>query len=682
MKKNRNFLLNISKIKVLILAIIIGIVMLFAQQNANALGLKDQWTLQYGGAKGDSLATIVKTNDGGYIAVGLTYGDVGQSTSFGKADGWILKVSSEGTMEWSKQYGGTENDYLSSIAQTSDGGYIVAGDTEGGVDGNTSYGDTDGWILKISDNGTTEWSKQYGSSSTDNLESIQVAVDGGYIATGVTLGTIGTATSLGYFDGYVLKISNDGTEQWVKQYGTPSHDSLTSIQSTTDGGYIVSGYTNGKVGSGSSFGTFDGWLLKISSTGAEQWSKQYGTSGEDLLRGVRQTNDGGFVAVGHFSSPFGSNDGWILKTDSSGAQEWSKLYGNSQYEFLSSVEQTNDGGYVAVGKSYQSSQYDGWLLKINDTGTTEWSKFYGTGVSDTFNSVIPLNDESFVVAGATSGSMNGSTNLGLDDGFVMKLNVVYDLEFDLNGGEGNTPLTQSLEKGMLAKKPDSPSKEKFAFVGWNTAQDGNGISWDFSSTVMPASDTILYAQWSELYQLQFDLNGGTGTTPAVQTLIEGAIASEVNQPTKDGYSFKGWNTAQDGSGTNWNFKSTTMPANNVTLYAQWNKLYQLQFDLNGGQGVAPDNQKLNEGKKANKPANPSREGYEFKEWNTKKDGSGQTWNFITDIMPASNMTLYAQWTKNNLPDTGFSNTEFLFSTLLALAGVALVVVNKKRYLKK
>lgn len=99
--------LSIKRAKNVSLAIVIGFTMLFSQKNINASGFNDKWSLQYGSDQIDSIGTTIKTDDGGYISVGSTYGNVGQSTSFGKADGWILKVSSEGTIEWSKQYGGT-----------------------------------------------------------------------------------------------------------------------------------------------------------------------------------------------------------------------------------------------------------------------------------------------------------------------------------------------------------------------------------------------------------------------------------------------------------------------------------------------------------------------------------------------------------------------------------------------
>lgn len=759
MIKNKKILTSMNKMKLISLAAVIGIVVLFAQQNANASELKDQWTTQYGGDQSDSLNTMIKTNDGGYIAVGVTYGNITQSTSFGKADGWVLKVSSTGEVEWSKQYGGTENDYFSSIVQTSDGGYIIAGNTQGSVYGNTSHGSDDAWILKISADGTVEWTKQYGSSSYETLDSIQIAVDGGYIATGTTQGDMSPNVSHGYFDAFVLKIGSDGSEEWVKQYGTALQDTPTFIQSTSDGGYILSGYTKGIVGGGSSFGTFDGWLLKLSSDGSEQWSKQYGTTGEDILRQVRETTDGGFVATGYFSSTYGSNDGWILKTDSNGVQEWSKWYGNAQYEFLSSIEQTNDGGYVAAGQSYQGSQYDGWLLKVDETGTQQWSKFYGGEKSDSFNTVIPLTDESFVLAGATSNSLNGNTNLGFDDGLIMKLNVVYDLSFDLNGGEGDIPTTQSLEKGMLANEPLNPNKADFAFAGWNTAIDGSGIAWDFTSTTMPSNDVTLYAQWNALYQLQFDVNGGEGSAPITQSLIEGALANVVSNPTRDGYAFKEWNTALDGSGLSWDFNATTMPANDLVLYAQWDVLYALQFDLNGGdsitpatqslveganaqdvalptkegytfvgwntaidgtgidwdfatstmpnkdvtlyaqwekninpiieytlsfdlnggQGMVPLHQKLEEGKNATQPTNPTRSAYTFNGWNEAQDGSGKTWNFETSTMPNKDVTLYAQWTVNQTPSTGDVSNTTLFISLLGLAGITILLVNKRKF---
>ena len=156
----------------------------------------------------------------------------------------------------------------------------------------------------------------------------------------------------------------------------------------------------------------------------------------------------------------------------------------------------------------------------------------------------------------------------------------------------------------------------------------------------------------------------------------------VTNPSRTGYTYNGWNTLTDGSGQIWDFDTDVMPSANLDLYAQWSiNQYQLSFNLNGGDGSTPATQAVDFGALATQPSIPQRQGYTFKGWDELEDGTGQAWNFDLNTMPASDVTLYAQWTKQNLPETGGTTNAILFSTGLVLAGVTLVVVNKKRYLK-
>lgn len=189
------------------------------------------------------------------------------------------------------------------------------------------------------------------------------------------------------------------------------------------------------------------------------------------------------------------------------------------------------------------------------------------------------------------------------------------------------------------------------------------------------------------YTLSFNLNGAEGITPPNQTLSLNALATEPPQPVRLNYTFNGWNTKQDGTGMTWDFKTTTMPANQVTLYAQWLKNinpdahYTLRFDLNGATGVDPANQTLTVNQKATQPTKPIRDGYSFVGWNTTADGSGIKWNFETSLMPANDITLYAQWSKNDDPGTGDTSSALLFSQLLAFATVTIFITNKRRRIK-
>jgi uncharacterized delta-60 repeat protein len=324
-----------------------------------------QWQKTYGGTgpEYDEAYFIQQTLDGGYVMAGYT-------ESFGAIfpDIWVLKLDSQGNIEWQRTYGGTVHDYAESIQQTSDGGFIVAGWT-----GSFGSGSWDSWVLKLDASGVVQWQKTYGGASPDYAYSIQQVSDGGYIVAGYT-----ESFGAGKEDCWILKLDASGNVQWQKTYGSVDEDAASSIRETMDGGYIVAGYTY-SFGAGS----YDFWVLKLDALGAVQWQKVYDQSIYDFAESIQQTSEGGFV-VGGNARPFGSSwwDYWILKLDGAGNIEWQKIYGGNDWDELHSVHQSADGGFIAAGRtgSFATIAYDFWLLKLGPTGDIDSSC---TFVSDT-----------------------------------------------------------------------------------------------------------------------------------------------------------------------------------------------------------------------------------------------------------------------------------------------------------
>ena len=230
------------------------------------------WDKTYGGSKNDSLTSIQQTTDGGYVVAGITWsndGDVSDGYDRGLTDFWVVKLDGSGNKVWDKTYGGSDYDYVESIQQTSDGGYIVAGYTysnDGDVsDGNN--GGSDYWIVKLDGSGNKVWDKTYGGSSYDYAESIQQTSDGGYIVAGYTSSNDGDISdgNNGGYDYWVVKLDGLGNKVWDKTYGGSYGDYAESIQQTSDGGYILAGYTSSNDGdvSDGNDGGLDYWIIKL-----------------------------------------------------------------------------------------------------------------------------------------------------------------------------------------------------------------------------------------------------------------------------------------------------------------------------------------------------------------------------------------------------------------------------------
>ena len=253
---------------------------------------------------------------------------------------------------WKKTLGGSDLNAGWSVQQTSDGGYIIAGLT-------ASYGagNRDVWLIKTDSSGDVAWNKAFGGSGQDYGRSVQQTSDGGYIIAGYTL-----SYGAGSVDVWLIKTDSSGDVAWNKTFGGSDNDYGYSVQQTADGGYIIAGNTH-SYGAGDQ----DLWLIRTNSSGDVAWNKTFDRSDIDHGGSVQQTSDGGFIIAGFTSSyGIGSADVWLIKTDSSGDETWNQTFGGSDNDYGRSVQQSSDGGYIIIGetRSYGAGNYDVWLIKV------------------------------------------------------------------------------------------------------------------------------------------------------------------------------------------------------------------------------------------------------------------------------------------------------------------------------
>jgi type 1 glutamine amidotransferase len=294
-------------------------------------------------------------------------------------------IYSQPSIQWQKTLGGTSDDWPTSIQQTADGGYIVAGRTssyDGDVIGH--HGSYDFWVVKINSLGAIVWQKTLGGSNNEEALSIQQTADGGYIVAGYTSSNDGDVTgNHGYDDIWVLKLNSLGAIVWQKTLGGTSDEWLSSIQQTADGGYIVAGSTSSNDGDvTTNHGGRDFWVVKLNSLGAIVWQKTFGgTSNEEVLS-IQKTADGGYIVAGSASSNDGDvignhglTDFWVVKLNNLGAIVWQKTLGGTSDDWLSSIQQTADEGYIVAGDTKSNDGdvignhggRDFWVVKLSNT---------------------------------------------------------------------------------------------------------------------------------------------------------------------------------------------------------------------------------------------------------------------------------------------------------------------------
>jgi hypothetical protein len=219
----------------------------------------------------------------------------------------------------------------------------------------------------------TNWQRTYGGAGADGGHSVQQTIDGGFIIAGAT-----SSFSAGDNDVYLIKTNAQGDTLWTRTYGGPGSDQGGSVQQTTDGGYIVAGWT-GSFGAGRG----DFYLVKTDAQGDTLWTRVYGGPNYDWGHSVQQTTDGGYIVAGEtYSFGAGRADAWLLRTDASGDTLWARTYGDQLYQMGYSVQETNDGGYIVAGftDTVGATGLRQWLVKTDATGDTLWTRVIGGGV--------------------------------------------------------------------------------------------------------------------------------------------------------------------------------------------------------------------------------------------------------------------------------------------------------------
>jgi hypothetical protein len=372
---------------------------------------------------------------------------------------------------WDKRFGGMEDDIISCINKTSDGGYILGGWSFSGIGGDKTedthdtgasiFYRSDFWLVKLDSVGNKNWDKDFGGSNNDAMMSLQQTRDGGYILGGNSYSAISGDKSqacwAGTEDYWILKLDSLGNKLWDKDFGGTSQEQFSTVIQTDDGGYLIGGESASGISGDKTedtIGNWDYWIVKLDSLGNKQWDKDFGGTGRDYLFSFQQTSDHGFILGGWSESDIGGDktqpivgdkDYWIIKLDSLANKEWDRNFGGTEEDILCSIKQTKDNGYILSGIS--SSDISGdkselswglsdyWIVKLDSMGNQQWDKDLG-GINREllfFRNIQETSDSGFIIGGSSESDISGDkteNNLGYRQTWVIRIDSLGNKLWD------------------------------------------------------------------------------------------------------------------------------------------------------------------------------------------------------------------------------------------------------------
>lgn len=415
--------------------------------------------------------------------------------SRGDSDYWVVKLKADRTIEWQKTIGGSGIDIFTSMVQTSDGGYFVGGYSLSNASGDktqnssSSVNNSDYWVVKLSASGAIEWEKTIGGDTGEELHSVAQTSDGGYILGGHSFSNISgdkTEDSKGSSDYWIVKLTSNGTIEWQKTIGGSKGDRFVhTIFQTQDGGYVLGGQSfSGSSNSGPdgdktepNRGNGDYWIVKLSTIGNIEWQKTLGGSLSDTCNDIIQSNTGGFLVIGSSDSGatgdktetrrggYSISDVWIVKLENGGDISWDKTIGGAFYDYGLSAVQDSDNNYIlgmrsnsnTSGEKTEDSKgfYDFWVLSISESKTINWQKTIGGGDNDDLLKIIKGANNDYVLAGNSGSNISGDkTESSIQEGDYWVVNL------QLSG-------TTSVEDNYLSEAQiyPNPSSNKISIQG-------------------------------------------------------------------------------------------------------------------------------------------------------------------------------------------------------------------------
>lgn len=407
------------------------------------------------------------------------------------------------TINWQSKIGGSLEDHPYFISKTSDGGFIIAANSNSPISGDkteNSMGGYDFWIIKLDANGTIEWQNTIGGAGQEFAYAVHQTPDGGYLIGGQSDSGISgdkTENSFGDSDYWVVKLNSSGVVQWDKTVGGSDLDEVFSFQLTSDGGCIIGGNSYSNISGNKTencIGEADYWIVKLDGSGNLVWQNTIGSLNYDGFTYIVESLDNGFCVAGYSygnisgdktENSNGGVDLWILKLNSSGSIVWQNTIGGSASDDIYAIERTADGGCILAANS--SSDISGdktenniglgdlWVIKLDVNGTIQWQNTIGGTAGDAASMIRQTADEEYIIGGYSVSNISGDkteNGYGSFDSWLVKLdgfgNVLWDKTLGGTGFDFAYALLEVTDGEYLISNVSNSA------ISGNVSQNSNG----------------------------------------------------------------------------------------------------------------------------------------------------------------------------------------------------------------
>ncbi len=400
------------------------------------------WTgTKHIGTSANEIALDITTDkDGNIYIIGYTNGSLDNHTNAGQSDILIIKYDAIGIQQWTKQFGTASSDAGMKINISFDGNFYVTGSTNGNLDGNTNLGSNDIFLIKFDNDWNKQWTKQFGTSSSDQAASITTDSSGNIYVTGYTHGSLDTQVNSGGTDFILFKYNNSGVKQWQKQIGSSASDEGKDLAVDSFGDIYVTGYTLGSFDSNSFSGGYDTFVIKYKSDGNKQWSRQFGTNSVTNPQELVFDNSNNFYITGEVRGDLdgnenvGNTDYFLVKFDINGTKVWTKqhgtdvgIHGSASGTHTMGISSDSFNNIYVTGRT--NGQLDGnlhsgiddiFVTKFNSNGERKWTHQHGSAGVDFPWAIVSDSEGNTHITGYTNENLDGNKNLGGDDIFIIK----------------------------------------------------------------------------------------------------------------------------------------------------------------------------------------------------------------------------------------------------------------------